>query len=612
MKALLPFGRLLHKQSMKFILLFLFTSVIILGNAQDETLAHQYFQNGEFEKATVLYEKIYQKKYDDDIYESYFQSLLALKKYDEALKVAKKQSKHFESNYNYLVDQGYVSFLADKKEKADEYFQKLINEKNKEASFYLVLAAAFSHRELYDYSRQTYLTARNKLNNENLFQAELATLYAETNNKEGTINEFLNLLEYNESMLDYVQNMFQSYLNKPKDFELLKSVLNKRSSKNPDRIIYSELLEWLFVQQKNWDAAFIQAKSIDKRSGGAGDECMHLAGLCIGNNAFGPAYSIYEYVITLGKSRSNYLAAREGLLTTASKKTFYTGIYTQQDLLNLKQDYLNFLNEFGSNESTANVMRDLAQLEAFNLDDKNGAANLLNQVLILGNVRQSFKAECKLMLGDIKLLEGDEWEAALLYGQVDKDFKEDPLGQEAKFRNAKLSFYQGDFVWSEAQLDILKTATSQLISNNAIELSLLIQDNTADSVYDPLEMYAAADLLIYQNKFIEAINRLDSITILYPYHSLNDEILFAKGKLMAKQHLYSKACEFYKQVYEKAPDDILADNALWEMAQIYEKSLNDPELAKHYYEELILKYPGSMFTVDARKHYRQLRGDVVD
>jgi tetratricopeptide (TPR) repeat protein len=611
MKLLTSLNVLL-KQPMRFIALFVLITISLLAKAQDEALAKQYYQNGEFEKAVVLYERVYQKKYDDDIYENYFQSLLALKKYEEAQKLSKKQSKRFNANYNYLIDQGYALLQSDKKEKADEYFVKLINEKHKESAYYLALAGAFAHHDLYDYAKQTYLTARKKLDNENLFQTELAKIYAETNDKEGTINEFLNLLDFNESMLDYVQNMFQGYLTQPRDFDLLKLALNRRANKNPDRIIYTQLLEWLFVQQKNWDAAFIQAKAIDKRMGNTGDECMRLSYLCIENNAFSPAYNIYQYVISLGKYRSNYLPAREGLLNTASKKTFYYGNYTNQDLLNLKQDYIAFLNEFGSDESTVKVMRDLAELEAFYLDDKNGAGNLLNQVLILGNVRPSFKAECKLLLGDIKLLSGEEWEAALLYGQVDKDFKEDPLGQEAKFRNAKLSYYQGDFIWAQAQLDILKTATSQLISNDAIDLSLLIQDNTIDSNYAPLEMYAAADLLIYQNKFKEAIYKMDSIAVLFPYNSLNNEILFAKGKMMAKQHNYTKACEFYKQVYEKEPDDILADNALWEMAQIYEKSLNDLDKAKHYYEELILKYPGSMFTVDARKHYRQLRGDAID
>ncbi len=283
---------------MRIITVFIILLLSLTAKAQDEVLAKQFYENGEFEKAIILYEKIYSKKFADEIYENYFQSLLALKKFEEAQKLAKKQSKRFDANYNYIIDQGFALQEAGKTEKAEEYFLKLINEKRKEAPYYFVLAAAFNHRGLYDYSKKTYLTARQRLSNENLFQSELATLYAETNNKEGIIEEFLNLLDYNESMLDYVQNMFQSYLTQTKDFELLKTALNKRSNKNPDRIIYARLLEWLLVQQKSWDAAFLQAKAIDKRMGTQGDECMQLAQLCIENNAFNSAYTIYQYVIT--------------------------------------------------------------------------------------------------------------------------------------------------------------------------------------------------------------------------------------------------------------------------------------------------------------------------
>jgi tetratricopeptide (TPR) repeat protein len=580
--------------------------------AQDEVLAAQYFHNGEYDKAAILYEKIYAKKNDPEIYENYFQSLLSLKQYDNAIKLAKKQVKRNEENVYYMVDPGYVLVQSGKADKAKELFSKLIEERKKDAPYYLNLANAFIHRELYDEAKQTYLTARSRLGDENLFQMELARLYSETHNKEGTITELLNLLEYNEGMLDYVQNMLQGYLTQPRDLDMLKSAINKRAARAEDRLVYTRLLEWLFVQQKNWELAFIQAKAIDKRQGTWGDECMKLASICIDNDSYPTAYSIYQYIAGLGTNKPYYLAAREGLLNTASKKTFYSGKYTSEDLESLKRDYIAFLSEFGNNENTVRVMHDLASLEAFYMDDKSGASSLLEKAIALGNVPESYKAECKLMLGDIKLLAGEEWEANLLYAQVDRDFKEEPLGQEAKFRNAKLSFYQGDFTWSLAQLDILKTATSQLISNNAIELSLLIQDNTADSVYEPLEMYAAADLLIYQNKYNAALQKLDSIVLLYPYHSLNDEILFSKGKLMARQQDYVKACEYYQQVVTKAPDDILADNALWEMAQIYEKTLNDPQKAKKYYEDLILKYPGSMFTVEARKHYRALRGDAMN
>jgi tetratricopeptide (TPR) repeat protein len=223
-----------------------------------------------------------------------------------------------------------------------------------------------------------------------------------------------------------------------------------------------------------------------------------------------------------------------------------------------------------------------------------------------------FKAECKLELGDIYILKGEEWEAMLLYGQVDKEFLEDPLGQEAKFRNARLCFYLGQFDWARAQLDVLKTATTQLIANNALELSLLIQDNTLDSIEEPLLMFAKADLFYFQNNTERALQILDSINLIYPRHTLDDEILYKRAEIFLKKRDYTKSCAYLEQLIKENGSDILGDNALFLLATITEKNLNDKPKAMKLYEEFIEKYPGSFFLVEARKRFRSLRGDQLN
>jgi predicted Zn-dependent protease len=223
-----------------------------------------------------------------------------------------------------------------------------------------------------------------------------------------------------------------------------------------------------------------------------------------------------------------------------------------------------------------------------------------------------FKAYCKLELGDIYLLKGEEWDAMLLYGQVDKDFKEDPLGQEAKFRNAKLSYYIGEFEWARAQLDVLKTATTQLIANNAMELSLLIQDNTLDSIEEPLLLFAKADLLYYQNKTSDALLLLDSIDAEYPRHSLADDILMKRAEISYKNRDYAQSVKYLNLLLKEHGSDILGDNALFMLADITEYKLNDKEGAKKLYEDFLAAYPGSFFTAEVRKRFRALRGDVMN
>jgi len=212
----------------------------------------------------------------------------------------------------------------------------------------------------------------------------------------------------------------------------------------------------------------------------------------------------------------------------------------------------------------------------------------------------------------VLLLSGDIWEASLRYSQVEKAFKYDEIGQEAKFRNAKISYYTNDFKWAQAQLDVLKGATAKLISNDAMDLSLLISDALAiDSNEAPLILYAHADLLVFQNKDDEAIKTLDSIKTLYPNHALTDDVLFKKAQIALKHANYNDAAMFYESILKDHGHDILADDALFKLAELNENQFKNIEKAKELYQQLIEKYPGSLYVVEARKRFRKLRGDAV-
>jgi TolA-binding protein len=209
-------------------------------------------------------------------------------------------------------------------------------------------------------------------------------------------------------------------------------------------------------------------------------------------------------------------------------------------------------------------------------------------------------------------MQGDVWESTLLYSQVDKAFKEDPLGHEARFRNARLSYFSGDFQWAQAQFEVLKASTSKLIANDALDLSVFIMDNLGlDTTAIALQLYADAELLVFQNRFQDAFGKMDSLLLAFPKHALEDDVLYLRGKIFTKQRQYEKAAAAFEEVVEKYPEDIRADNALFELAGLYEKPLNDVEKAKTLYEKLFVEFSGSTFAVEARKRYRILRGDKI-
>ncbi|HWZ21937.1 MAG TPA: tetratricopeptide repeat protein, partial [Cytophagaceae bacterium] len=275
-------------------------------------------------------------------------------------------------------------------------------------------------------------------------------------------------------------------------------------------------------------------------------------------------------------------------------------------------DYLKMIKELGNNPATIEARRSTAQLYAFYLDNKDTAVTILNEAIKIAQNDLRGRSKAKIDLGDIYLLKGEPWESTLLYSQVEKDMKEDPLGHEAKLRNAKLSYYKGEFDLSQEHLDVLKLATSREIANDAMNLSILIQDNTGlDSTTEAMREYAAIDLLLFQNKTAEALVKTDSMMLKFPQHSLTDELLWLKAKIYLKMGDYQNAVATLEKITTTYPDDILGDDALYTLGIIYEENLKDNAKAMETYQKFMIKYPGSIFTVEARKRFRLLRGDKL-
>ncbi len=599
------------------LLLFAFVIVgpVIAQPGTDEQLAIQYFQNKEFEKALDYYEKLYNKKSSQQYFTAYLNCLLELKEYKKAEKLAKKQIKQNPQNPEFNVDLGVVYTYAQEPGKATNAWEQAIKNIKLDEQVFAV-AKAFVAIQQYDYAIETYLKGRKITQNDYPYSFELADVYVAKGDKSAMINEYLDVLEKDDAYIQSVQNSLQTSFGNEADVkqnELLKSELLKRIARRPDKTILSELLIWMQMQQKDFDGAFIQAKALDKRKKEEGGRLMDLAKLAAQNENYDVALKAYQYVIDKGANNYFYANARMELLDVSYQKIILKGLYTTTDLLELEKNYQITINELGKSANTAPLLKKMAHLQAFYLDKTADAIALLEEAIALSNLAASMQAECKLELADILLMSGDIWEASLRYSQVEKAFKHDAVGQEAKFRNAKISYYTGDFKWAQAQLDVLKGATSKLISNDAMDLSMQISDALAvDTNIAPLILFAHADLLAFQNKDEQAVKTLDSINILYPNHALADDILYKKAKIMLKHSKYAEAAALYDTITKDYGDDILGDDALFNLAELNEYQFKDTNKAKELYQQILIKYPGSLYVVEARKRFRKLRGDSLN
>ena len=277
----------------------------------------------------------------------------------------------------------------------------------------------------------------------------------------------------------------------------------------------------------------------------------------------------------------------------------------------LNQEFERYFEEFGVNENAIDLQLDYAEFQLLFLNQSQKAAKELQNILAYSGLSKKQIGKTKLLLADAYLVDDEIWEAQLLYGLVDKAFKEDILGQEARLKNARLSYYKGDFAWSKEQLNILKRATSRLIANDAMELSILISDNTGlDSTETALQRYAQAELLLYQNRFQESLSILDALPFATKNETLNDEIIYLKARIMAKQRNWLEAIFFYNLVAKDFPEDILADNALWHIANLYENQLKNKTEAIDTYQKLVYNYTNSVFSVAARSKIKTIKNEI--
>ncbi len=577
---------------------------------EDVELAEQYMSEGEYAKAKLYFEKLYGTAPERNYYKKLLECYIRLDMPKDAEKLIKKQQKREPFEVEYKVDMGLLYRDTDQKGKAKQIFDKLISKLDPSFESVEQLATAFQAANELDYALKTYLKAKKLIKNYG-FNFEIASIYNQQKEYDKMIGEYLDVLEKGSSYVQSVQNALQTNLDPdPENIkkQMLKTELLRRIQKNPDQPVYSEMIIWVFIQEKNFYGAFMQAKALDKRKKEDGFRLYNLGAVSLNNQEYDVASECFQYVVDKGPQTRFYDNARMKVVKVLQEKITRTGKYTEKDLTELDNSYSAVVKDLGKSWRTVNFIRDWAKLKAEYLNDKDKAVELLSAAITMGGTVPQDKARCKIALADVYLMYGAIWDANLLYLQVEKDFKHDRLGEEAKFKSAKVSFYAGDFAWSKAQLDVLKASTSKLIANDAMRLSLLITDNTiVDTNKTPLMMFARADLLLYRNKSKEALVALDSISSQFPGHSLTDEVLFKRFQVYKKNQDFEKAAAELTTLVSDYSQDILADDALYELATMNEFVFKDNAKAVDLYKQLLLNFPGSLYADPSRKSMRKLR-----
>jgi len=611
--------------------------------SQDIQIANEYLLQGEKQKALELYRDLAKSARNlPVIHHNYMSVLLDLGMFDEAKDHLRKVSRQDPANLQYKLDLGLVYVRSGDTSRAEKHFDDLISQYKSNVQSIKMMADYLSARSMNEYAVKALTSSRKFLGNPYLFGLELAMLYRLQGQKDKMVEEYLSYVTQSSANIQYVKNVMQALLTKPDELESLERILYARIQKNPDVEVYSDLLIWVTIQQKNFYASFIQARAYDKRYKREGEKSMEVAQVALDNEDFATAARIYRYVAREYPGTSNYLMARLGLIQTREAQIRKHYPVSRDSVQILVEDYKSFIQQYPDNAYSLEARRSQATLHAMYLDEKDEAIRLLEELIANTKATLYLRSKAKLDLGDIYLLKGEPWESTLLYSQVEKVQKENPLGYEAKLKNAKLSYFKGDFQLAQEHLDILKEATTREIANDAMDLSMRIKENIAfDSVGEALKEYAAIELLLYQNKIDEALAAMETFraggtkwvtkeaafamnrpplqtrgdSALVQVRSAGqlatilDDVYWLESNIRLQKGEFLKAIDLLQKIITDYGNDILADDALFRTGEIYERQLGDLSKAMDVYREFLNRFPGSVYAAEARKRFRSLRGD---
>ena len=588
------------KKSLFVLLLF----ISFLAQGQSEQLANNYFDRGEFEKALVSYEGLL--KFQEGNY-NYFQRIIEC--YQQLLQFDKAQAQ-LESRFNkykqtnLLVELGFNYQLQKNQEKANKYYNQAIDKIKKNPNEVYGIAYVFERKALIDFALLAYKTAVEK-DPKMSFNYQMAVLYGQQGNTTQMIDTFLEEAYINQQNLPLIQNQLTRFMSEHEDVvfnDALKKALLLRAQKTQD-VFWNDFLSWLFIQQKEYGKAFIQQKAIYKRNPESFYNIVSLGQMAIEDNDQDSAKEILTFVLDNTKDLDLSIQAHSYLLEMRINNA------TDKDYPAITADIDNLIKEFGVSPYTLSLLKQQADFNAFHLNNPEKAKAILKSAMEMPINRYQM-AETKMELADILLYEEKFNQALIYYSQIDEEMSGDVIGQEASMKTAKTSYFKTDFEWATHQLKVLKSASSQLIANDALDLFLLISDNTVeDSLQVALKKFAHADFLLYQNKKKESLEKFQLLLKEHKGEDIEVVTLLRIGKIYEKQGDFIKALENYNAIITNHKESIYIDEALYYSAEIYNIHLNDPEKAKPLYEEMIFKHEDSIFYVDSRNKYRKLRGD---
>ncbi|WNJ21387.1 tetratricopeptide repeat protein [Pontibacter sp. G13] len=571
-------------------------------------LAEQYYLDGEYESSLELFTKLNRQDPQDTYAKRIVSCFEQMGDFENAIKFLDKTAKKQSKDPIYLIMKASILEKTGDLKQADKLYEEVITKKLRGEGDFIQIGAYLYQEGKLDLAKQTYLQGRKFIRDPYVFANEIANIHAQLGEYEEATKEYLNIYYGNPADLNTADISILNMLS-PTSIESIEKTLLSELDKNQNDLGLRTITYEFYVLAENFYEAFIQVKSIDRLFKEDGDRVFKFAETMRNNGEYELSNKAYDYIIDRKKGSQFYFKAHFEKAINGELKAFeqipVDVVAVQQAVM----DYGTLLDEFGRKPQYFNAIYRRSKLRVFYLNELQEARQELEDVV---RQRQSLRledwAKGKLLIGDILLMQQEYNKAKLTYTEVKETFKDRQLGALANYKLGQMAYYKGEFNLATALLAAIKDNTSNDISNDAIKLNLLIIDNTGlDTTTTALEMFAQAQLFTYQRKYDESVAMLDSLMEKFPSHSLADEILWEKANIYLKKNDIQTALAYIDRILENFSTDIYGDDALYTKARIYDYTLQDPEQAMMLYLNFLTQFPGSLYSVEVRKRIRELR-----
>ena len=595
---------------MKPIIAILIALLPLLARAQqsDTQLAYTYYQNKEYDKAAEIFLKLYERTRSSNFLDYHIVSLINGQRYDKAEETLKKLIKADNTNKDFLINLGYVYIQQGKPKKAEDSFQKAIDKLAPASSDIISLAYRFRDIREYEWAVKTYEKGRILIKKPDAFISELGDCYMMERNYEKMFDLFIQALEKDPSSVSNITSKLsfaRSYdINNSVDTVLDRKLAQifKNSDYNP---VFDELAVWYDLQKKKFESALQHAIRLNQKSADKLHAFYNVAQNAARSEHYDIARQAYGKILEKGKENNQYYSMAEKETLNCKYQEYNRQKSKSEQYSALAAECAAYLQQYTYNYTTVDIAILLSDIYAYHLSLPDSANQVLQRAEKMRTINTNALYTVKSKRADLLTYMDNPWEATILYTQIEKANPNNDIGYEAKLKKAWLAYYSGDILWAKAQFDVLKGATTKLISNDAIKMSHFINMNyEKDGDNSSLEKLATTEYRIYKKQYQATLPVLDSLI-----HNSSPEIAdytsLLKAKVLCQEFKYPEAAEILEKLKNESEQIYIQAEAIYELAAIKVK-MQEKTQALTLYKQLVSEYSGSVYSVEGGKLYREL------